>query len=123
MKRLFIYFACFAFFALGVAQEKLPIMILSPEISFDTKCSQDAADNYVKETKSKYASVFDPVSFQLLDAVVYHQLALSDCLQRNVADAKIKAVANKVKNKPNEDILVFLTRFGFEPSFAVNEKT
>jgi hypothetical protein len=122
MKQIFIYFACFVFFAFGVAQEKLPTVFLSPEISFDTNCSQEVAENYIKEIKSKYSSVFDAVSFQLLDAVVYHQFALNNCLQRDVADAKIKAIANKVKNKPNEDVLVFLTRFGFEPSFAVNEK-
>jgi hypothetical protein len=105
------------------AQGKLPIIYLSPETLPDIDCSQKKimAINYAKEIKKKYYSVFDATSFQLLDAIVWRHLANDGCVQETVADAKIKTIANKVKAIPNEDVLVFLTRFGLKPSFTVNE--
>ena len=131
MKKTFTFFALFLVFTFCVAQEKLPIIFLSPDASFEVDCSntlknknqiEQRCKNYIRETKEKYSSVLHPISFRLLEAVIWKNLSVDSCVEQSVANAKIKSIVNEIKNKPSEEVLVFLTRFEFEPSFAVNEK-
>jgi hypothetical protein len=130
MKKTFIFFILFLVFTFCVAQEKLPIIFLSPDASFEVDCSnthknknqiEQRCKNYIQETKTKYSSVLHPISFRLLEAIVWKNLSVDNCVEQSVADAKIKNIADEIKNIPNEEVLIFLTRFGFEPSFAINE--
>ena len=130
MKKTFIFFILFLVFTFCVAQEKLPIIFLSPDASFEVDCSnthknknqiEQRCKSYIQETKTKYSSALHPISFRLLEAIIWNNLSIDNCVERSVADAKIKSIADEIKNIPSEDVLIFLTRFGFESSFAVNE--
>ena len=133
MKQTVFFSMLFFVSALCVAQDKMPILFLSPDASFKADCSTNNSSknksqveqyckNYVQEVKTKYSSILNPVSFRLLEAVLWKSLSFNRCIEQSVANAKIKAIADEVKSIPSEETLVFLSHFGFEPSFAVNEK-
>ena len=127
MKRTFIFFTLFLVFTFYTvqSQNKLPIVMMAPDISFADDCSDKkkialAVKNQMADLKKKYSSVINAVSFSILEAITWDALARKNCIEKKVTDAKIKSIANGIKDIPNEVVLIFFSRFGFTPSFAVD---
>jgi hypothetical protein len=134
MKKSFFVSIIFLVFAVCKAQDK-PIVFLPPDNSFynilySIDCSSGIIDkgkidsvvkDYITTVKIKDSSTINPVSFRLLETLVWKNLTMQKCVEENIANAKIKAIAEEVKNIPSEAVLAFLTRFEFTPAFPIDK--
>jgi hypothetical protein len=124
MKHLLFCFCLFTgSFVVISAQESLPTVLLSSSFQLDS-CAQrgqknidNLVENYIKGMENRYKNVFSPVSFRLMGFIVWNNLYLSRCIEKDVADSKIKGIVNEVKNIPCEAVFIFLFRNGLTAPF------
>jgi hypothetical protein len=131
MKKYFFILFCFLIFAESNAKKK-QVVFLQPDTSLNIDCFSDTmfdknkidivVQDYIEKTKKEYGSLLDATSFKLLEAVIWNNFVYSNCVEKTVAEMKITAIVEEIRSVRCEAVLVFLSRFGFKPSFSINKK-
>jgi hypothetical protein len=124
---LYLFLGCFV---AGSAQEKLPTVFISHPPEMDNffcaqaqlgqKNANSAVESYIKDLRNKYRNVFSATSFRLTGFSIWHRLYMLGCIEKDIVDAKIKAIIREVKNIPCEAVFIFLSHNETAAPFDAN---